>query len=431
VAEEPQSPGGLPGLGQTLAFVRDPLGLYGDVAAECDGVARLSVLGVGEFYALTRPEHVRRALTDDRDAFAKPDDFRLLLGQSVVSTEGEQWARQRAALEEFFSPARVRSYADRMVDLTGRRLDRWEPGERLSLHDEMSGAALDNLFGTLFDRPLDPDGDERLRRAANRLNDWFKPTSFALPRWVPTPARRRFRRAAATVEDEARRLLREARTGDGDDLLSALATMRADGEAALTDRELVDQVVGLTFAGHDTTALVMTYALHRVAGHEAVRERFHDEVDALDGPPTLGDVSDLPVTRRVLHETMRLYPPVHTIPRETTRAVEVDGRRLERGTRTHLSVWQAHRDPEAWTDPRTWRPSRWRDRTPSSVGGAYVPFGAGPRSCLGRRFATLEAVLVLAAVGRRYALEPAGPLSFDPRVTTQPADDVPVRVRTR
>ncbi|MFB6282236.1 MAG: cytochrome P450 [Haloferacaceae archaeon] len=427
----PPAPAGLPVLGHTLRFARDPFDLYGDVAAECDDVGRLSVLGLGEFYALTHPDHVERALTDDRDAFGKTEDFRIALGESVFSTEGEQWRRQREALEEFFRPSRVRSYADRMVDLTERRLDRWTPGERRSLHEEMSGAALDNLFGTVFDRPLDPDGDRRLRRAANDVNLWFRSSSFALPRWVPTPSRRRFREAVATVEGEARRLLREARRDGGDGLLATLAALQSSGAADLTDREIVDQVVGLILAGHDTTALVLTYALHHLGTHGAVRERFHAELDgALDGPPALADAADLDLTRRVVHETMRLVPPVHTIPRETTRPVEFGGYRLDAGVRTHLSVWRVHRDRRFWDDPEAWRPARWRDRSPEAA-DAYLPFGAGPRTCLGRRFALLEATLVLAAVGRRYALDPEGPLAFDPMVTTQPADDVPVRVRSR
>lgn len=431
MSDRPPSPPGLPLLGHTLRFARDPLGLYGDVAASCDDVARLRVAGLGEFYALTHPDHVQRALTDDREAFEKTDDFRVAFGESVVATGGEQWRRQRDVLEAFFSPGRVRSYADRMVDLTERRLDRWTPGERLSLHGEMGAVALENLFGTVFGRPLDPDGDERLRRAANDINLWFRSTSFALPTWVPTPSRRRFRRAVDAVESEARRLLRERRAGDGDDLLSALADLRTADDADLADSEAVDQVVGLTFAGHDTTALVLTYALHQLGTHPAVRERFHAELDAaLDGPPTPSDASGLAVTRRVVTETMRAYPPIHTVPRTTTRPVEVGGYRLEPGTRTHLGVWQVHRDARFWDDPEAWRPARWRDRSPESA-DAYLPFGAGPRTCLGRRFALLEATLVLAAVGRRYALDPEGSLAFDPMATTQPADGVPVRVRGR
>jgi cytochrome P450 len=438
----PPSAGGPPVVGQTVRFARDPLALIEEVVDEYGPVSRMSVLGVGEFYNLASPDCLERALVTERDAFAKSPGFRVAFGENVLSTAGEQWERQREALDEFFYPARIREYAGRMVELTERRLDRWPADGRLSLHEEMSGTALDNFFGTLFDRPLDPDGDERLRRAASNINLWFKPTSFALPRWVPTPARRRFGRAVETVEREARRLLdersRAVERGEaeaGDDLLSTLVALReADGEeATLSDAEIVDQVVGLVFAGHDTTALAMTYALHQIGAHPEVRERFHAELaDVLDGGrPTLSDLGDLAVTERILNETLRLYPPIHTIPRVTTRPVEMADYRLESDTRAHLSVWAVQRDERYWGDPHEWRPARWRDTSPQDAGYAYAPFGAGPRLCLGRRFALLEAKLVLALVGQRFELDPEDPLSFEPMTTTQPAHGVPVLVHER
>jgi cytochrome P450 len=438
----PPSAGGPPVVGQTLRFAREPLPLIEDVVDEHGSVTRMRVLGVGEFYNLASPGSLERALVTNRDAFAKSPGFRVAFGENVLSTAGEQWQRQRDALDEFFYPARIREYADRMVELTERRLDRWPDDGRLSLHEELSGAALDNFFGTVFDRPLDPDGDERLRRAASDINLWFKPSSFALPRWVPTPARRRFGRAVETVESEARRLLdersRAVERGEakaGDDLLSTLVALRENEgeEAALSDSEIVDQVVGLVFAGHDTTALAMTYALHQVGTHEDVRERFHAELDDVLGGevPTLSDVSDLDVTERILNETLRLYPPIHTIPRVTTRSVEIGGYRLDADTRAHLSVWAVQRDERFWDDPHEWRPARWRDSSPQDAGYAYAPFGAGPRVCLGRRFALLEAKLVLALVGQRFELDPRRRLEFEPMSTTQPAHEVPALVRRR
>jgi len=453
----PPSVGGPPVVGQTVRFAREPLPLVEDVVDEYGPVSRMRVLGVGEFYNLASPDSLERALVTDRDAFAKSPGFRVAFGENVLSTAGEQWERQREALDEFFYPARIREYADRMAELTERRLDRWPDDGRLSLHEELSGTALDNFFGTLFDRPLDPDGDEHLRRAASDINLWFKPSSFALPRWLPTPARRRFGRAVETVEREAHRLLdersREVERGEaaaGDDLLSTLVALREaesesmdergseeeedeEGGATLTDSEIVDQVVGLVFAGHDTTALAMTYALHQLGSHPGVCERFHAELDDVLGGdrPTLSDVSDLDVTERILNETLRLYPPIHTIPRVTTRSVEIGGYELAADTRAHLSVWAVQRDERFWDDPHEWRPARWRDTSPQDAGYAYAPFGAGPRLCLGRRFALLEAQIVLALVGQRFELDPERPLAFEPMSTTQPAHEVPTRVRRR
>jgi cytochrome P450 len=431
---QPPAAAGRPVLGQTLRFAREPLELTEELVAEHGRLFRMRVLGVGEFYTLAHPDHFERALVTDREAFAKHDDFRVAFGENVVSTEGEQWRRQREVLSEFFTPAKIRGYADRMVGLTERQLARWSDGGRRSLHDAMAATALDNLFGTIFDRPLDPDGDEALRRAANDINLWFKPTSFALPRWVPTPSRRRFREALATVEAEAQRLLREReRDGGGEDLLSTLVELRASEGAALTDEEIIDQVLGLVFAGHDTTALTLTYALHQLGTHDEVRRRVHAELaDVLGGDrPTLADVGELPVLERVLNETLRAYPAIHTIPRQTTRAVTVDGYRLDPGTRAHLSVWVLHHDEAFWDDPWTWAPDRWADTTPQKAGYTFVPFGAGPRLCLGRRFARLEALLVLATVCQDYLVEPEAELAFEPMTTLQPADGVPVRVHRR
>ena len=436
----PPSAGGPPLLGRTVRFAREPLPLVEEMVAEHGPVSRMRVVGVGEFYNVAHPDGMERALVTDRDAFAKSPGFRVAFGQNVLSTEGEQWERQREALDEFFYPARIRAYVDRMVELTERRLDGWADDERMSLHGAMSATALDNFFGTVFDRPLDPGGDERLRRAASDINLWFKPSSFALPRWVPTPARRRFRRAVETVEDETHRLLAErsheverGEAGRGDDLLSTLVALRSDDGASLSDEEIVDQVVGLVFAGHDTTALAMTYALHQIGTHPRVRERFHAELDDVLGGdrPTLSDVSAMETTERILNETLRLYPPIHTIPRVTTRPVEMNGYRLEPDTRTHLSVWALQRSERYWDDPHEWRPARWEATSPRDAGYTYLPFGAGPRTCLGRRFALLEAKLVLALVGQRFELDPERPLEFDPMSTTQPAHDVPVRVTRR
>jgi len=454
-AGPPPAPPGLPVVGHTHRYARDPFAFV-DWATDRAGDCLLArVVGEGDLCVLAHPDHVERALVTDRDAFAKGEDFSVAFGQNLLSVEGDQWERQHEAVREFFYPGRIRDYAHEMVEFAARRTDRWADGDRISIHEEMRALALENLFATLFDRRLAVDGDADLRRAASALNLWFEPTSWVLPNWVPTPARRRFGRARETLDAEARRLLAEreaAVSGDGDageDLLSTLVALRERGDADLSDAEIVDQVTGFIFAGHDTTALAMTYALHLLGTHPEVRERLHAELDdvlgseadcdadSADGEtaalarPSFADLSDLEVTERVLLETLRLYPPVHTIPRVTAEDVTVDGHRVPEGTTTHLSVVSIHRDERFYDDPERFRPSRWRDASPQSKGYAFVPFGAGPRDCIGRRFASLEARLVLATVASRYRLEPLSDLELDPQMTTQPADDVPARVVER
>lgn len=447
----PPSPPGLPVVGHTHRYATDPFAFVDWATDHAGDCIWAEVLGEGDLCLLAHPDYVEQVLVTERDAFGKSDGFSVAFGESIVTVEGDQWERQHDAMQDFFYPSRIRGYADEMVALTERRIDRWDDGDRVSIHDQMQALALENLFGTLFDRELALDGDADLRRAASNLNEWFTPTSWVLPAWVPTPARRRFRRASETLEAEARRLLadREATVGAdgepaGDDLLSTLVSLRKRGDADLSDGEIVDQVVGFIFAGHDTTALALTYAWHLLGTHPSVRERFYAELDDVlraddtdtvgrtdHRSPALTDVRDLEVTERVILETLRLYPPVHTVPRVTKREATVGGYRLPAETTTHLSLVSIHRDGRFYDDPERFRPSRWRDASPQSKGYAFAPFGAGPRDCLGRRFAMLEATLVLATVGARFRVEPLSDLETAPQMTTQPADDVPARVVER
>lgn len=431
----PPSHPGLPFVGNTLSIMRDQLGFHEDAVDRSGDLFRANILGVGEYCIAAHPDYFERILISDRDAFAKTDDYQIAFGEGVLTTEGERWKNQRDDLEEFFYPGKIRSYADEMVERTSQRLDRWADGQRMHLYKELKQLALDVIFATVFDRPLAIDGDERLRTAADRLNLFFKSTSYALPRWVPTPARRQFQAAVDTLESEAKTLLAEQKRSEtaGNGLLSTLVTLRETGATTMSDDEIVDQVVTLTFAGHDTTALVMTAALHQLGNHPSVRERFHAELsDVLGGDaPTADDVEELTVTRNIVNETLRMYPSVFLIPRKTTRRVELGGYELDSGTRIHLSFWSVHRDDRFWTDPDVWRPARWQETSPREKGHAFVPFGAGRRACIGRRFARLEATLVLATIAQQFLIDPAGPLQLEPEATLSVADDAPVRVHTR
>jgi cytochrome P450 len=171
----------------------------------------------------------------------------------------------------------------------------------------------------------------------------------------------------------------------------------------------------MIFAGHDTTSTAIAFAFYALATNPDVRERFHAEVDALDGPPTVDDLPALDVTDRVVTETLRKYPPVYTIPREAATDVIIDGYRIPEGAATWLTVDQVHRDPRFYDDPDAFRPSRWttdlRERLPDF---AYAPFGGGPRRCIGRQFARVEASLALATIGREYDLVWPGVPGDDP-----------------
>ena len=387
---------------------------FGERALATRDICRVRMLGRGDQYAAGHPDHIKRVLVTEREKFRKSQDFRIAFGEGLLTVEGEEWQAQRDAMQPLFTRDSVLGYADGIVEQVQRRVDRWEDGRRLDLQREFTDLALDVLFATVLGRELDLDGDHRLRESAEQLHGWFQPTSYLLPEWMPTLARRRFKRAKRTLEAEAERLLEE-RAGDApadpteaEDLLSLLVGLRDAGIAdsgMLTDERLRDQMVTIVFAGHDTTTTTLTFSFWALANHPEIRERFHAEIDALDGPPTVDDLDDLPVTERIVTETLRLYPPVYTLPRMTNEPVVFDGYRIPEDELVGLAIRHVHRDPRFYDDPGTFRPSRWDGDLRSDLHDfAYAPFGGGPRICIGRQFALLEAKLTLATIGRQYDL---------------------------
>jgi cytochrome P450 len=418
-------------LGHTVDFARDPFGFVRRSVEATGDAFRMRLLG-DDAYVFAHPDYVEPVLAD-RGSFGKLDDFRVAFGEALIAVEGEQWRRQRRAMEDVFSPSRLRTHTETMVDVAESRVDDWSPGQSVRVDQQMRALALRNLFEVVLDRSLSGDEAERLAATAHSLNLWFKPTSWALPEWVPTPARRRFERGSAALHERARTLLND--TADdprGDGLLAALAAHRDNPDSEIGGSAVLDQVVGMLFAGHETTALSLTYALHQLASHPEVADRFHAELDDVtDGPITAADLDELDYLERVIDETLRRYPAVHTVPRVTTEPVEVGQYRLPAGVPALVSVWSLHRDSRFYDDPLTFDPGRWERSSPRERGYAFIPFGAGPRVCIGRHFARLEMKATLAVIGRRYRLETDDELDVTPQMTTQPDDPVTVRLEER
>jgi cytochrome P450 len=398
-----------------LRQMQDPIGFTDRAASERD-VYRAWLPGPGDLTQVAHPDHMKRVLLTDRGKFPKSDGFSIALGEGVLTVEGEEWAQQRKTLQPLFVRDRVMGYGDTMVEQVQRRVGRWAEGDRLDIQSEMTDLTLDVLFATILGRELALDGDEKIRQGAEALNDWFVPTSYPLPEWVPTPARRRFKRGKQTLEDEADRLLAEAAEtppsdpSQADDLINLLVGLREAGvtdSGMLTDERLRDQMVTMIFAGHDTTTSSLTFALWALAEHPDIRERFHAEIDALDGTPTAADVEEgrLEFTDKVITETLRLFPPVYALPRVADQDVQFDGYRVPEGKLVRILIRRIQRDPRFFDDPETFDPDRWTDEFRKELHDfAYAPFGGGPRICLGRQFGLLEAKLSLATIGRNYEL---------------------------
>lgn len=452
MAPEPQyppTPSGLPVLGHALDFARDPFEFTYRAIDECGDIYRL-VLPTTEICVMAHPDYFRQVLVTDVDTFGKTDDFQTAFGEGVLATDGQQWRRQRNILQPLFHRDRVTGYGDYMVTATQRRLDTWTPGEVRDLESEMQNLTLEILFATLFGRELAPGENDDLRTASEGLNKWFAPTSWLLPNWVPTPARREFSDAKERLRTEIQRLLTDHDSNtraDGDSkpdslhretLLSKLDEARqASGQNHLSTEEVEGQLLTMLFAGYETTAAALGFAWYSLAMNPDTQQAFHEELDTVLGgdTPTHEDVDDLELTRRIVTETLRMYPPVHTIPRQTARSVEVDGYRIPADTEVHLALLSVHRDERFYDDPDSFRPDRWTAEFENDLPDhAFMPFGGGRRTCIGRDFARLEAMLVLATIGQHWSFEWTGEettVSIEPELTTKTKNGLPMRLKAR
>jgi cytochrome P450 len=388
--------------------------------------------GPRRVYLLNHPDLIEQVLVTDARHFHKHQGlqlFKVLLGNGLVTSEGDFWLRQRRLAQPAFLKHRVAGYGPVMVAMTERHLAGWRPGQERDLHTEMEELTGKIALKALFD--LEADVDRHAFNTAHtailRIIDARFRRLLRPPDWLPTPENVRLRRHLRHLDAVLSRFVQQGRERPtpGTDLLSVLLHARDDDGSRMTDRQLRDEAMTLFLAGHETTALVLTWTWYLLAHHPAAEERLAAEWDAVLGerPTTPDDVPRLPFTECVVLESMRLRPPVYVLGREATAPVELGGYRFGRGATVLMSQWVTHRDPRWFDDPEAFRPERWADglihRIPKY---AYYPFGGGPRVCIGNTFAMLEAVLLLAAIGRRFRfrLVPGHLVEPWPSITLRP-----------
>ena len=431
--------------GSALDLRRDVLGVYERGRREHGDAVRFAVGPPGRrktFYALFHPDAVRHVLQAEADNYRKDSRFyqevRWALGDGLLTSQDGAWLRQRRFVQPLFTRRRIAGYAASMAEEALEVTQRWRQPTTVDLHAEMSRLTLRVvgrlLFGTDVERAV-----PIVAHTFPILGAYARGRAFApvrVPRGWPTPANRRAARAQADIHDVCHALIAERRAtgGAGDDLLSLLVAAR-DGGERLDDAEVRDQVLIFMLAGHDTTAIALTFALHLLGQHAETQRRVRDEVDAVlgDRPPTADDYESLRYTAMVLKEAMRLYPPAWGIGRRGFAADRIGGVDFPPGAEVVVVPWVTHRHPDFWEDPERFEPERFTpEREAARHRHAYFPFGAGPRACIGQYFSMLEAVIALAVILQHYELEsPPGRVALDPRITLHPAAPVPCRLIPR
>lgn len=443
MSTEPPGPNGVPVIGNSHQYARDPF-TFIDACARAYGDVATFTLGGERMYMLTNPDDIGRVLVSDAGTYGKPDlagdAVAELLGTGLLLSERELWRERRSLVQPAFDHERIVRHARTMTDHAKRLYETWNAGEVHDVHVEMAQLTVNIIVDVMFGTSLDHGTIRRVQKALEPLGARFEPdpTRFLVPEWVPTKENREFRDGVATLERVLDDVIRERRaTGldpDAEDMLSIL--LRARDKGTVSGADVRDELMTMLLAGHDTTALVLTYTWYLLAEHPEADARLADELDRVLGgeAPTVGDVRALKYTDRVLKESMRLYPPVYALFRQPHEAVELGGYRIPRGSPLMLPQWAVHRDPRYYDHPDEFDPDRWsRERVAARPTYAYFPFGAGPRQCIGKRFAMMEATLLLATIARRYRLERVGegPLSLRGTLTMHPREPVEMRLHER
>jgi cytochrome P450 len=422
---------------------RDPLGMYTRCAREFGDCATLR-FGLLRVYLLSHPALIEEVLVNQARNFTKHFGLRMnrrLLGDGLLTAEGDHWLRQRRLLQPFFTRERLAAYAPVMVGYADRLADGWRDGESRDLHADMARLTLEVIVKTLFDAEVGGragEVGEVMAFLAERFPVRFR-SVLRLPPLLPTPGNVRHWHALRRLDRIVFALIKERRAagGGGDDLLGRMlrACDEEDGRG-MTDRQLRDEAMTLFLAGHETTALLLSWAWYLLALHPEAQEELAAELrDVLGGrAPTAADLPRLRYTEMVVQEAMRLYPPAYIIGRQAVGACTLGDYHIPAGGTVLMSQWVVHRDPRWWDDPERFFPGRWADglarRLPRY---AYFPFGGGPRVCIGNAFATMEAVLVLATVARRFRFtRPPGPPAVPfPVMTLRPRGPILLTAHAR
>jgi cytochrome P450 len=406
----PPGPDGLPLVGNTVDLSRDPLGFFEGLRDEYGRIASYRVFET-DTCMVADPTAIQRVLLDEYAAFQKGDvltrNLGDAMGQGLFLTEGDQWRTQRTQTQPAFYRARLNTYVPEMRAAAEELVARWDDGAVVDVNEAMTETTMTVLGRTLFG--VDVTQNPVVAEASAAITARFDTSRFwsFLPDSLPTPTNRRYRREldrlATFVDELARRRQEQPPDSRGDDLLSILVEFVDAGE--LTRAELRDNMITFLFAGHETTALGLTYTLLCLAQRPEEQRALRTELDEVcAGTVAAEDLPDLDRLDRVIDEALRLYPPVYMFFREATQDVELAGYEIPAGTTLVVPQWVVHRDPTWWDDPQAFRPERFAGAA-SRPEYAHFPFGGGPRHCIGMRFARMELKVVLATVLRSYRLD--------------------------
>jgi cytochrome P450 len=443
----PPGPKGKLITGVMREFNRDTLGFIERCQRDYGDVVRSRVLYLHAYF-LYNPADIETLLTTDAKSYRKARSlrspfFHRLVGNGLVTSEGDFWRRQRRLAQPAFHRQRISSYGEIMVEYTKRAIAAWNDGEHRDVAREMNRLTLEIVVKTLFNSDVSNDADH----VGAILSQIVKPfASQATLKWIadnrlPTPGHRRYFNAVSEIDRVVFRIIGERRASGTDegDLLSMLLQAQDEDGSQMSDAQLRDEVMTLFLAGHETTALALSWSWYLLATHPEAEQKFHAELEEVLGAnghrtPEVADLPKLKYTEMIAKEAMRLYPPAYAVGREAIEETEIGGFRVPRNTQLFAFQWVTHRDPRYFDRPDEFDPDRWAtDSIQNLPKYAYFPFGGGPRQCIGNYFAMMEVVLLMATIGQRFkfSLDEGHKVEVLPVLSLRPRNGIKVVIQGR
>ena len=431
--------------GMVSAFSNDPVGYFQAAFRTFGDVVSFRAWPFTSFF-LAHPDHIKHVLQENNQGYVKGvviAKLKVLVGEGLFTSEGDFWRRQRRLAQPAFHRQRLAGFADAMTTTAARVLDRWmsrvRSGEPFDVSAQMSALTLGVVGQTLFGRSLDDETDQVSRALLDALEPMNERISRLVPSplWWPSAANRRLRRAIAALDRVVFDIIETRRRTceDAGDLLSMLMRARdVDTGETMTDRQLRDEVMTFLLAGHETTAMALSWTWYLLARHPEIEARLAREIGtALAGrTPTVDDLPRLAYARQVVEEAMRFYPPVWGFVRQAVRPDTIAGYRIPKGSVVNIIPAVTHRHPAFWKHPDRFDPEHFApDAVRERPRFAYLPFSGGPRLCIGNEFALMEASLVVAMTLQRYRLRlttERPTVEAEVQLTLRPKNGLPMRV---
>jgi len=429
-----------------FAYNHNPFFFFEELRAKYGDFVLNRAMGF-DFYIMYNPELIEHVLVRNAKNYIKDPfltNWKDIFGDGLLTAEGEAWKRERRMTQPAFHRDRMPAYAGMMVQSTLETTKRWRSTgtKTVAINREMMALTLDVVVRTLFGVQMTPGTEKRVAQAFDICGRYFEftkePLGYHLSKYPSLP-RYRYRKAVTELDAILGDILTERRKLplDRGDLLGILLATRDEDGSAMSDKQLRDELMTLFLAGHETTALALTYSIYLLCTHPESQRKVAEEIKhAFKGKPVnWSGLEQLTYTKQVVQEALRLYPPAWVLAREASEDDQVHGYPIRKGAHAVVPTWAIHRDARFYEQPSYFKPERWTSEFQKTLPrAAYIPFGFGPRMCIGSMFAMIEAQLVLATIVQNFELTLADPtqkLSLQGSITARPRHNVMVQLRDK